>query len=196
MDANRFTPEVEDMASTMSVKPLTVAELYGPFLTLGSKYPASPLSDPIAGSWARFCALHHNTPNTAAQYGFHYPSPRYTAFLKWWESDQSPTDKARRAVKLAKDNLSATEILNDLDMTGKGWLYRVLDFAGVEAKPYGGRARTTPQQRQQVVKLYNLGTLSYSEIGRRTEVDAVNVRNILRYAAKQGRLPEYGTRRA
>ena len=96
---------------------------------------------------------------------------------------------------LAKGGRSVTEIRDQLDLTGKGWICRTLANARVSPTPMGEKAATTPEQRSQAVRYYQKGW-TYQEIAAATGLSLSNVKNSLRAAHKRGDLPEYGSRKA
>ena len=146
--------------------------------------------DPFIGPAVRWAVLHGFTAQQIIDL-FQLPSDKVNQYLA---SAACPTATAQQAVALAKGGRSATEIRQQLNIRGKGWLYRTLDHALVNTNPFGAKAATNTEQRVKAARFYKQGW-TYREIAAATGMSMDNVKNTLRAAHKRGDLPEYGSRR-
>ena len=187
-----WDPRLEAIARQAGQEPDDVADLIAPVLLLtDERLVGSDIHrDPIVGPAVRWAVLHGFHASAIADL-FGLPFRKVQDFMA---GPHCPNERAQQAVALAKGGRSVTEIRNQLDLGGKGWLYRTLEHARVGTTPFGDKAATTPEQRAKAVRFYNNG-FSYKEIEAATGMSLNNVKNTLRAAAKRGELPEYGTRK-
>lgn len=183
---------VETLARLTGCSLLDVADLVGPMLAVDAVYRASAdvSRDPLVAPAVRWALLHDLSVDQVSDY-LDLP---FTKVARHAAGHAAPSPSAVHAVALAKGGRSGTEIIAELNLTGKGWLYRTLHHARVKPQPLGGRAATTPEQRSAAVRLYQAG-MTYSSIAEQTGMTLHNVKNVLRAAWKRGDLEGYGQRK-
>lgn len=189
---DHYSTRVAALSRMTGVDQTVVAALVGPLLVVDQDYKlaASLATDDIAAPAVRFCLLHGITPDLIAD-TLDLPHNRVQRHAR---SRTAPTAQALHCVQLAMAGRSVTEIMRELNVNGRGWVYRTLGHAGVTPKPFGERAATNAGQRAATIRMYRDG-VTYSEIARKTGLSVDNVKNVLRAAARRGDLPEYGSRR-
>ncbi len=185
--------EIDHLSRATGLQPETFYDLLAPVWVTSHERRSEVqnlAADDQLGPAVRFLILHSvESSDIADTTGINLPA--ITRFRHG--HSHAPSEKAQEVVALAKQGRSGTEILRIIDNTGKGWLYRTLEQARVNAKPFGKRGVTNNEQRAAVVDGYRRGD-TYSEIASSTGVSVPNVKNILRRAHETGRLPEYGHR--
>jgi hypothetical protein len=184
---------IDTLVRLTGCRPVDVANLVGPVLAVDHTYRASAdvSRDPLVAPAVRWALLHGLTVEEISD----YLGVPYTKIARHAGTHNAPSPQAVHAVALAKGGRSGTEIIRELNLTGKGWLYRVLEHARVKPQPLGQRAATTSEQRIAAVLLYDAGK-TYSEIATSTGMTVHNVKNVLRAAHARGDLDSYGQRKA